>query len=104
MNADTSSGMKTAATILAFVVGGIIAGAIGCVAAFYGLFGVLRLLCWLAGSDDYMFFMWFAMLIAPLVGLSLFVSGGSFVALCTAERLKSGYDEVVTTAGSDDAG
>jgi|SRR5687768_3386963 len=99
--------MRTAATILAFVVGGIIAGAIGCVAAFYGLFWFLRLICLLAGSDDYMFFMWSSMLIVPMVGLSLFVGGGAFAALRTADWLKPRDPkgvEAITESGGDDAG
>jgi hypothetical protein len=98
--------MRTAATILAFVAAGAAAGAIGCAAAFFGLFYLLRFICWMAGSDNYMFFMWSGMLIIPAVGIGSFVLGGVWVAVLVAKRTRgdSGGFEVMPKSADEHAG
>ena len=97
--------MRNALLTLAFLCGGVSGGA-GCAALVaFGMFYGLRLVCWIAKSDNYMFYMWFAILFIPLAGLAGFVFGGYFAVDLLKKRLDPqsgrGFDAIPHSAEGD---
>ncbi len=92
---------------MAFLVGSA-AGAAGCAAvAFFGMFYGLRLVCWIAGRDDYMFYMFFAMGAVPAAALGGLACGGFLAVTLFKNRLdRQGFlhFEAVSHPTKPDAG
>ena len=101
---------KALVNLSAVLAGGILslAGlALSFAAVFFAMFYGLRLVCWLTKNDDWMFLMWFSIVLVPLGGILIFaVSGMAAVAYADRRRRRKkpqGF-EVVPDSAPRDAG
>ena len=93
--------------ILGFLAGGVAFAALGTTAGFFIMYGICWAISWVAGSDDYMFFMWAGIVILPVIAIACFVGGGAIVAMvvggCSGKR-EPGGSEVAAQDAADGAG
>jgi hypothetical protein len=72
--------------------------------AFFAMFYVLRLVCWLTGNDDWMFLMWFGIILVPAGGiLSFALCAIGFTAYIERHRTRQrhGFEVVGATTPHD---
>lgn len=101
---------KTLLTVSAALTGGVLslAGmAVSVVVAFFAMYYGLRVVCWVTKNDDYMFLMWFGIVLVPAGG----ILGFALSAICAIayveqrrNRQKPQGFEVVPDSTQRDAG